>query len=239
MLPSAPYLLRRPQPKIVSAAAWAGPTTNLTHRWPMDNANVSGTTVSDVIGTLHGTAGSGVSSTTGPSGSNTARAFDGTNNSYVTLASSPIPLFQTAFGIGHWVNVTDINASSGDGAGNQTFLNFYDGTIALKPCNDAGKAAIDSSWLESTAIQLASATWASVFVTSNSNGSTLKLYINGSLVASGAPAGSATGTNNVFGARDPGSSLHRGMIGALAGVCTYTGEPSAGTVLQWHNAGSS
>src|SRR5437868_4093927 len=57
------------------AHAWSGPTSGLINRWPLDDAHVSATTITDVVGGLNGTAGSGVTSVPGPV--TQARQFNG------------------------------------------------------------------------------------------------------------------------------------------------------------------
>src|SRR4051812_23709126 len=96
-------------PAIV-AGGWAGPSTNLTHRWALDSTNGA----TDLVGAINGTiGGSGVTNTTGPSGSaNTAKAFAGVSDatSYISFASQPLVL-NGAASFFTWIKVTNVTAA--------------------------------------------------------------------------------------------------------------------------------
>lgn len=91
-----------------SGPTWNGPSANLTHRWPMNDARVVGTQVRDVIGSLHGTAGSGISSVIGPR-CDQARLSNGvTGQGYITLSSTPIASLAGAWSLAGWLKMTTL-----------------------------------------------------------------------------------------------------------------------------------
>jgi hypothetical protein len=98
----------------------------------MDDANVSGTTITDTIGGINGTAGTGISSAVGPGGAGyaTARQFNGnTAQGYITLGSSPFNwLSGGSFSFAAWLLCADITQTDVEGTGNQTY--FYDDRTA-------------------------------------------------------------------------------------------------------------
>lgn len=190
-------------------AGWSGVTTGLTHHWPMDDANVSGTTISDIVGTDHGTAsGAGVTSTTGPSGvSGTARAFDGSSN--IALGSSA--LSNVAVGdltICQWIYMPDKTATAGGAA--PFFLNLGDGVNSI---------AIDYDLIDGFSVEVASntgtfdardtsdpmvnSTWMFVAAVRVGIGAPT-LYIDGSSVSVGGAAQSPT-SGNTIGSRADGN----------------------------------
>jgi hypothetical protein len=224
-----------------SGAGWDGPTTNLTHRWPMSNAHVTGTTISDVVSTLHGTAGSGISSTIGPL-CDQARLSNGTTaQGYITLPSAPIANLSTAWSVAGWVKMNDITASGGSGA-NLCIWQLDDSTRqirlsvdhtthpgALAARNQAGTS------LFATAAALFASTFYVHFVVTFNGSSTYTVYRNGISASLGGTAVTGTPTTgNCFMASS--ASAADSYAGALNQPVTYTKELSAAEVAQLYNS---
>lgn len=219
---------------------WTGPTTNLTHRWPMDNANVSGTTITDVVGSLHGTAGSAVTSGSGPV--TQARVFIENSNSYITLPSCPVVSLASAWSFGYWIMMPDITATPGDG--DPTMFNFYDGTKNVRgttavtahsaggwqAINEDGSGTISK---ETVAAALVNNTWAHMLFTFD-GATTFTIYKNGSAVSSQSSTGSGQANANTLGARQ--DSGDRCFIGSLYQYVVYTKELSSAEATQLYNA---
>lgn len=202
----------------------AVPQTSLTHCWPMDDAHVSGSTITDVIGALNGTAsGAGIGSTTGPdSSAGYARSFDGAST--IALASTPIANFAGAHSIFCWVNVTTTSGT------NQRLLNFNtDATHFAELINagiSAGGGVTGSLNLElnlafstqTTSAAFADGVWANVGFTYDGV-STVVLYVNGSAISQGVGLGGSTAAGFVFGARDAATLF---LTGKQALCMTYS-----------------
>lgn len=218
-------VLEGPRP---AATGWTGPVTNLTHRWPMDDANVSGTTITDVVGSLNGTAQNGVASAAGPI--TQARSFDGTDD-YISLASCPIT-FASAWSIGAWAYFTNPAATAGDG-GAQTFINFGDGSATIRMLTDANTTPA-ATWdngdyinKDTNAAAFVATTWAHVCITFD-GASTYVLYVNGASASTNSGLSNATNAaSNVFGGRAVGARL---MTGRLYQVVTYSKALTSGEV---------
>lgn len=218
--------------------SWNGPSANLTHRWPMDDANVSGTTISDVVGTLHGTAGSSVSSGTGPY--TQARAIANDANGYITLPSSPLSDVTAAWTIGYWVFLPTINVTTFD-VGAPRSCQFDDSTHQMDVGHDlitggdvaaAGSAASFDD--ELTNPLMADSTWAHVTITHASGAAHPKIYLNAvAATLGGNPSGLGFTTGNALGARGAGN---RPLCGSLYQFCVYSAELSAANVTLLYNA---
>lgn len=223
-----------------STGPWTGPTSGLVSRWPMDNANVSGTTITDVVSGINGTAsGTGITAATGPSGgAGLARAFDGA--SYITLSSVPISNFTTGNSVFLWVKVTDI---TGGGAGAERFLNFNtDISNYAELMLDEGKpggfnveynSAATLLGRSTTAQQLTNNTFAHVGYTCD-GASNVILYVNGSSVAVSAPTGASSFAGaSYFGVRNPTVVP---LTGSIAQAVVYNRVLSSGEVTTLFNA---
>lgn len=238
MLPSTPFLA------LGGRAAAAGlPLTGLTHRWPMDDAHVSGATITDTVGGLDATAHGGVSSTAGPAGTNTARAFDGVAGTYLTLASSPIPAIPAAnvWSVGFWLKLADITArGSNNFRATPVVIVNSAGTDELRIVNDnnVGDGFISFSFVTTeiapAAANIANNTWVSIMFVHN--GTTYTMYVNGSAVSTQSVATSAGNGVISIGSIDTGNGS---LNGAMAGLSIYSVALTAGQALAWHNAGSS
>lgn len=94
------------------------PPAGATHRWTMNNAGVSGATITDSAGSLNGTSHNGVTSATTLASQD--RAFDGTG--YITLPSCPLA------SIGSWsiafFGSLTTPTNTGGGGGSQTLINW-------------------------------------------------------------------------------------------------------------------
>lgn len=98
-------------------------TSGLVHSWVMNDANVSGTTITDIGSSpLNGLANGGVTSAAGPGGQ-TARAFDGATGTGITASASPRDWNSGSFTWASWVWITNNAALSVDSQ-SQTY--FYD-----------------------------------------------------------------------------------------------------------------
>ena len=215
---------------VAATGCAAIPQSTLTHCWPMDDAHVSGTTITDVTGGLNGTAsGAGITSTTGPDGSSGfARAFDGA--SFISLASNPITI-RAAVTVACWINVTNVSS------GFPRILGFVDsGTDNTQiDMDSSGPGKINVQYIandvevghETTAQQLTSGIWAHVGFTYD-GASTLVVYVNGSSVSTGAEGGFSSATSNIFGARTTGPS--NPFTGSESLCVTYSSALSSGNM---------
>jgi hypothetical protein len=226
-----------------AAGGWSGPTTNLTHRWSMEDADVSGTTITDLVGSINGTSSSAQSSAAGP-GSHTARAFNGTSHS-IALASTPLPAITSAHSVFMWIygdsTAADKATVFGDfqSAGNGVRF-IFDGVAAITGLAGGIAVHIDRGGSE-FARQSAGVgdtaslnTWQHIGYTWDGT-STIKLYVNGVLVTDGNFVGSsgAIASNHTIGARGDGSDFHKGR---LYNVVTYAAELDATTIGNLYTA---
>lgn len=206
---------------------WAGPSGNLTHRWPMDDANVSGTTITDVVGTLHGTAGSSVSSGTGPV--TQARVIADDANGYITLPSSPIADLTAAWSFGGFLMKT--NVADGAFDGDPRFFCFSDGTHTAAGADSAAQIGVDidsgGTAGSSHLAMIANSTWAHVVFTHAAGASVFTIYKDGSSVSDSGALADATTATNALGARGLGA---RPWGGGIYQFVTYSKELSAGEV---------
>lgn len=223
-------------------SGWTGPTSGLTHCWPLDDVNISGSTVIDVIGSVNGTITGGVTSTSSPSGATaaTARAFDGTG--YITLSGATLPTFSGAHSVFFWSKLTNI-ATGGSGGSSQTFFMLTnDASNLIRGANEesapAGafvvalvKATVNIGQQTSAAAS-ANNTWVCLGYTYN--GVIISaIYVNGTAVSIGAQAGFGTTNNNLIGGRSATLGLE---TGALYTVATWNRELSAGEGAQFCTA---
>lgn len=192
-------------------SSWgAAGISGLTHCWPMNDATVSGTTINDPAGSLNGTAGSGVSSTTGPV--TQARLMADTANGYITLASTPIADVSSNWSIGYWINTqgTPNGCNITFDLGDPRIFNFFDGTSQMaNACSSiSSKIGLDSNsgvagqGLLDTAIVLN--TWTHIVITHASGSSTQVFYLNGSSATAAGALGDAMASVNTLGARAVG-----------------------------------
>lgn len=238
------------------AASWSGVTTDLIHHWPLDDATISGTTATDIVGGLNGTITSttAITSTTGPSGvAGTARIFDGTNVA-ITLASAPIAdLTNDAQTVCIWVYVPDVSANGGGGDTNDFFLNIHDGTSSMGICflttgnistpanfeicpGGAGEQNLNNA---TTAQPLSSATWTMLSYTypgGNVNNTNVKLYANSTdVTTSNAASQAAVNTARNWGRRSSGSRVVP-VSTRIGRTLIYNRALSATEILQNFNA---
>lgn len=230
-------------PLDTSGGAWAGPTDQLTHRWPMDDANVSGTTITDVVGTLHGTAHGGISSASGPV--TQARSCDGAAGSYISFSSAPLPSFITgggAWSVAAWYYLDDITAS-GSGGSRATFASFTAaggaGVDEFRILNNTsvGNGFLSFGFISAevapNSANMANNTWVSVVLTNDGSGGRV-MYVNGSSVSIQTPSTGASGNgfNQFF-----GYTSNDGIpAGRLYQCATWTKVLSGAEALQYHNA---
>jgi hypothetical protein len=221
-----------------SGAGWDGPTTNLTHRWPMNDARVSGTTITDVVGSLNGTAGSGISSTIGAL-CDQARLGDGTANSLISLPSGPIASLTSAWSIAGYVKPSSMTASGG---GNATIWNLDDGTTQIRLVIDhtATSGALCATKngptsLFATAAAVFSLNTYDHFIVTYNGAGTYTVYHRGLPVSLGGTAQvSAPSTGNCIMAQN--SSGLNAVQGAGEQFVTFTKALTAAEALQLHNS---
>lgn len=247
--PSFPYVVRP------SVAGWAGVTSGLTHHWPMDAANTSGTTTNDIVGSLNGTltSSSAITLATGPSGAaNTALQFDGTNN-FITLAGNPyVDAVNTDATLCIWVYVADTTLTNSSGDNAPMFFNFGDGTetygisynVGTSPVVPLGATGLGSgnAWNNTfnsgLGAAIASGSWVHLAYTKPGSGdfTTAKEYWNGTDVSqNGSADSSSAATAPKIGARGSNSRLLTAgsRIGRLV---IYNRVLSAAEILQNFNA---
>lgn len=227
---------------LAQLVGWQGPSSGLTHRWPMDDLNVSGTTIIDVIAALNGTAnGAGVSSTSGPSGgAGLARALDGASS--INIGSTPIASFTSANSVFCWVKVTNVAADSG--VQSQRAFNYYVNATNFVTMSVGGSGA-DTGQLSveyqgggsnfgriSTTTPMVNGTWTHVGYTTD-GASNVVLYVNGASVASGAPPGDGPAAFNYIGSR---SAIQAFLTGSIAQTVVYNRILSGAEITQLYNA---
>ncbi len=219
-------------PSTVSqGGGWSGPASGLVHRWPMDDANVSGTTIYDVAGTSHGTATAGITSTVGPQGADTARAFNG--SAYVTIPSQPIS--GAPFSLFTWAKLNSTGHSSpfivsfSSNSGNQYFITSESAHLAVCAGNPTSSS---KSVYTGTSNPFSSASWRHVGFTYD--GTTLVVYIDGSAVTASSDVGWPSATNDFrFGNMKNGTDY---LNGAMKQVVVYNRALSAAEVSQLYAA---
>ncbi len=228
---------------------WNGPTTNLVHRWPMDDANVSGVTITDVVGSLNGTAGTSVASASGPYG--TSRLIGNDANAGISLASTPIANMTSAFSVGVWLLKTDVSVGPYDSASQKCrVFSFYDGTNSVEAglhfagdgqgypngSVSVGFAVGHTSMVGNTTNTiLVNNNWAHLTVTWD--GATTIFYVNGMAVAADTVNFTATTTVNSLGCWTSVGS--RPWNGKMYQFVLYTKALSATEVTQLFSAEAS
>jgi hypothetical protein len=224
-----------------SGAGWDGPTSSLTHRWPMRDTQVVGTSVKDVVGTLHGTAGSGISSTVGPLCTQ-ARLSNGTTaQGYITLPSAPIASLTSAWSIAAWVKMTSPSTAGGSGV-DLRICQLDDGTNKISFVVDhtttvGALAAIKNgpTSLFATAAAVFTAGFYNHFVVTFDGTSTYTVYGNGRSVSLGGTAQTGTPTTgSCFMASS--ASAADSYAGAMSQFTTYTKALSAAEVVTLYNS---
>jgi len=216
-----------------ASGAWSGPTSGLVHRWPLDNANVSGTTIYDVVEGLNGTANGGITSTTGPQGTDTARAFDGSTG-YISIPSQPIS--GTPFSLFCWVknnssteHTSPYIVSFSTNSGGQYFITSESAHLAV--CAGNASSGAEAVYTPSSS-PFSSAAWHHVGFTYS--GTTLTVYIDGSAVSASSDVGWPSATNDFrFGNMKGGTDY---LNGALKQVVVYNVALSPAQVSQLYAA---
>src|SRR5690242_1389201 len=177
-------------PGIASAPASMAATTGLVAAYGFDEG--SGTTVTDASGNGNtGTITNAAWAATGKYGK--ALQFNGTN-AFVSIPNAASLQLSTGMTLEAWVNPSTVNANWRDVIykGNDNYYLEATSTSASKP--DAGLIAGGSYADAFGTAKLAANTWS--YLTETYDGSTLRLYVNGTQVASTAHTGAiATSTN--------------------------------------------
>ena len=176
--------------ELVSAPASMSATTGLVAAYGFDEG--SGTTVTDASGNGHtGTITNATWAATGKYGK--ALQFNGTN-ALVSIPDAASLQLSTGMTLEAWVNPSTVNSAWRDVIykGNDNFYLEATSTNASKP--DAGMIAGGSYADAYGTAALTASTWS--YLTETYDGSTLRLYVNGTQVASTAHTGTiATSTN--------------------------------------------
>ena len=223
-----PYFI---PPTAGASSGWGGPTSGLIHRWPMDNANVSGTTIYDVAGSLNGSATTGVTSTTGPQGTDTASAFNG--SAYVAITSQPVP--GAPFSLFTWAKLNSTPSTSpsvisfSTNSSNQYFISNEGAHLAVCAGNpSSGTKAVYTA----SSSPFSSPTWHHVGFTWD--GTTLTVYIDGFAVSALSDVGWPSATNDFrFGNMKGGTDY---LNGALKQVVVYNRVLSSADVSKLYAA---
>lgn len=187
---------------------WAGPTTNLAHRWPLNSL-----TIADQVGAINGTAGAGCSLATGPSGAgNTSVAFDGSSDA-ITLASDPTsgqPLT-----LAFWLYITNYAGNNGD----PRFICFGATTSWVVTCNSSGIFGVNGFAINQENAAIGLSTWHHYIL--SYNGTTLTIYKDNSAstLTGGDPGNAGDGGVYGIGERNTGARL---WPGRMSQVCVYT-----------------
>jgi prepilin-type N-terminal cleavage/methylation domain-containing protein len=210
--------------------------------WPMNEGG--GTTVYDKSGNGNNGVNTGATYTAGKVGTYALQFYGGTNNggsaSYITLSSSTI-FDPSVFTISAWINTSNINSqynyiysNARDCCGTYNGINFAanGGNVGLAIWYGSGSPA--SVW---TSGGISSSTW--TFVTGTYDGTTIKVYINGVLSASGAYSGgvgSPASYGTVLGALANGPPLYD-WTGSLNDLRLYNRALSASEIQAMYNGG--
>lgn len=241
--PSFPFAPSLPTGVVVG---WAGVATNLTHHWPMDDANVSGTTVTDIVGSVHGTStGSGVTSAAGPGGGvGKARQFNGSDT--ISLSGNVFAdMSAVDTTVCAWIFCSDVTSMGPDGNA-PMWLNVADGTNGWALANVPGTSPVTIAGGNVTNNEmggqsnpvLTNNTWFHVAATKRGGFIVFDtlFYVNGILnQASSLAAESGAQNSNWFGGRS--ITNHRVMNGCRLGrVVTYNRVLTAAEILQNYNA---
>ena len=223
-------------PAPAAGGAWGGPSSGLTHRWPMDAANVSGygvsQTVADVVGSSTGTmATAGFSSVAGPQGTDTALGFNG--SAYFTVASQPMPA--APFSLFTWAKLNTHNQNSSPyiiSFCSSSSANYFISADGSKLLVCAGSASTSSKCVASSTTPFSNTNWHHVGFTYD--GSTVTMYVDGSSVGTAADTGWASTTNDWrFGNQKNGGDY---LNGALKQAVVYNRALSAAEVSQLYAA---
>lgn len=220
-------------------AGWSGPSTGLTHRWPMDDANVSGATVSDVVGTINGTSTSTTDITSSLSG--TARHFDRVG--WINLSALPLTL-NAAHTIGFWVNFDDLtndgyqptpigfNSVSGDGGVRFTVDGTNPVVMLISGGTDLGSVIKAASIVPTSTLMH----WAYTY----DGAGTIKLYKDGTEVTGllSAAGGYSLGdpNTNAFGCKATGGPYGR-INASMKNVVVYNRALSGSEITTLYSAG--
>lgn len=162
----------------------------------------TGLTVSDVSGLGHTGTISGASWTTSGKFGN-ALSFNGTSN-WVTISDANDLDLTTAMTLEAWVNPTTVNSASRDVIykGND---NYYLEATTTNGSLPAAGAIVGSSYAEAYGTAtLPTNTW--TYLAETFDGTTLRLYVNGTQVSSMAKAGSIVTSTNAL--QIGGDSIH-------------------------------
>lgn len=216
----------------ICGSGWTGPTSGLTHCWPLDAANVSGTTVNDVIGADTATAGSSVTAGTGPSGTaNTARTFPGTTGNGIYLSADPS--ITSSYSVFFWINKANDTGNGGD----QRWICFGEAPGVMLANGGAGvvdyKNGFGTGFEVNSTSTVSSGTWHHVGVTWDGNFGTGNItYLDGVVLPTpGAGVGDAC-DGGAWSIGDRSVANGRTWAGSMATVVIYNRVLSGAEVTQ-------
>jgi len=169
---------------------------NLEHYYTVDNTNISGSTVYDVVGSEDGTNNGG---TLGVSGIiNEAVQYDGSNNNYTSYPVTNLD-FSQDYSISLWFNLNAVGNPD-------TLLNK--GASLYFYTNGAGDLSVNyydgGSWIEVCSPFMSTGTWYHLVLTWDESISKATCYINGTLNGSTSGTDWTNNTNDIYIGTEPG-----------------------------------
>lgn len=216
-----------------AVGGWAGPTSGLTHRWPLNS-----TSVLDQVGSINGTFGAGCSLVTGPSGAANAATLFSQLAAAILLASDPMAGGGGPFSIGFWLYANTFLV--GDGDARPFCMGSTAQTVVWATGNDAAatnQIAVDilNSVYGWGIGGLSIHTWYHLLFTFDGS-STTGGYLNGSAFGNSTTQGDAAdaGVYGIGERNDSGNTRYFG--GAMAQVVVYNKVLSAGEATTLYNA---
>lgn len=169
------------EPDVPPAVVESTLLIGLVARWPMTDGFVAGSTIIDDAGSNDGTITGGITSTVGPGGVSTARAFDGVDGTFIQLTNSVRDWSASSFSIACWLMLTDITAlqvgrvtffsDDNNGDGLTKFLrllnnnNVAAGAFAVQCCDNGVNTGV--AW---TTERLVNGVWCHVAYTNDGGG---------------------------------------------------------------------
>ncbi|HYT44768.1 MAG TPA: LamG-like jellyroll fold domain-containing protein [Methylomirabilota bacterium] len=231
--------------QFINNPPWGGPTDHLIHRWQLDDASVSGSTVIDLAGSLNGTITGGVTSVSSPAGAyaSTARHFDGTG--YINLGAAALPDFTGAHSVFFWLNLTN-NANVGGTASQSPLDLHFDSNNKVRIANDEAISGGGTGGYVVSFVQAGTNIGREVNISntipSNSwvhlgytwDGANISLYVGG--VVQAPPPQTAFGVNtlDVIGSALVG--VNSAIVGSMYQVCVWSKVLSGTEITQVFSA---
>ncbi len=214
-------------------------TTNLILHLDAGNSSSysgSGTTWTDLSG-----EGNDVTLVNGPTYSSNDGGyfdFDGTNDYINANSALPDSFFQGNSTISFWIYFNTVDSDSqGQAVLHHGSSSLYNGFHIMQRNSEVGLALWGTSLYNGT--NLSASTWYNLTITHNNTTNAAKVYLNGSLSASGTLASSYVGSGNncrIAGPIIEGGVYHDELHARIAQVLCYERVITAAEVLQNYNA---